>query len=453
MIRTAPAPSATSDAPDLYRAFWRWHFYAGLLILPVLVMMAVTGGLYLFKPEIERALYRPMMNVEPRAAMTDPDGWIATAADALGGRVARVELSDRPDQAVRLVVETPAGQRTAFVDPYDGRLTGSIAELGVMQTVKRLHSLDIAGRIPNILIEVVAGWALVMIATGVFLWWPRGRSGGVMTVRGRPGARLFWRDLHAVTGFSAAAIIMFLAVTGMPWSAVWGDQVRKMTTAAGWGAPTPPAAAAAWSHGGHKPAAAEAVPWALQDTHLHMDHPPMRVGLTLSTALAAARSEGLPRPLAVAIPGDPGKAWSVSRTADRAEDLRTLYLASDDGRVLADIGYAAYGPAAKAIQWGIATHQGQEYGPANRWLMLAGCVAVVLLAVSSVVMWWKRRPSGRLGAPPRPASRRAYAGLAAVILPLAILYPLVGVSLAVVLLADLAITRLARVFRPTIGAA
>ncbi|HEY0115551.1 MAG TPA: PepSY-associated TM helix domain-containing protein, partial [Allosphingosinicella sp.] len=37
---------------------WRWHFYAGLIVLPVLVWLAVTGGLYLYKPEIERAVYR-----------------------------------------------------------------------------------------------------------------------------------------------------------------------------------------------------------------------------------------------------------------------------------------------------------------------------------------------------------------------------------------------------------
>ncbi len=31
-----------------YRAMWRWHFYAGLIVLPVLALMAVTGALYLY---------------------------------------------------------------------------------------------------------------------------------------------------------------------------------------------------------------------------------------------------------------------------------------------------------------------------------------------------------------------------------------------------------------------
>ncbi|MBS0583085.1 MAG: PepSY domain-containing protein [Proteobacteria bacterium] len=51
MTRAADSGDAVR-ASSLYRAVWRWHFVAGLLVLPVLVLLAVTGGLYLFKPEL-----------------------------------------------------------------------------------------------------------------------------------------------------------------------------------------------------------------------------------------------------------------------------------------------------------------------------------------------------------------------------------------------------------------
>jgi len=51
----------------LYSAIWRWHFYAGLLMLPVLVMLAVTGGLYLFKDEITNRVYARLVEGEPGA--------------------------------------------------------------------------------------------------------------------------------------------------------------------------------------------------------------------------------------------------------------------------------------------------------------------------------------------------------------------------------------------------
>lgn len=428
-------------ASDLRRAFWRWHFYAGLLVMPLLLLMAATGAAYLFKPEIEAALYRPMMTVEVRPATSSPDAWIAAATQAAGGAVTRVEAPAAPDRAVRMVAETPRGQRTIFVDPHDAKVLGSVAGLGVMDTVKRVHSLVLLGAGPNMLIEIVAGWAIVMVVTGVVLWWPKGGSGGVVTVRGRPGQRLFWRDLHAVTGLFAAAVILFLGVTGMPWSAVWGDQVRKATNAAGWGAPLPPPAAGAWGHDKHQPGAAK--PWALEGMDLYTGHRGHGAALGLADAMSRAEAAGLVRPYAVAIP-EPGsdKAWSVSRVVDRAEDARTLYLAGDDGRILADIGWAQYGPAAKTIQWGVATHQGQEYGAWNRWLMLAGCVAIWLLGVSSLVMWWKRRPRGTLAAPAAASNPRARWIVAATVAPLAIIYPLTGASLLVVLGLDFAMRRI-----------
>ncbi|MBD3838367.1 PepSY domain-containing protein, partial [Brevundimonas sp.] len=56
------AGKATTQAPDdlsgAYRAVWRWHFYAGVFVMPVLMLLALTGGLYLFKDEIDGALYR-----------------------------------------------------------------------------------------------------------------------------------------------------------------------------------------------------------------------------------------------------------------------------------------------------------------------------------------------------------------------------------------------------------
>lgn len=37
--------AAVRSASDLYRAVWRWHFYAGLLVLPFMITLAITGAL------------------------------------------------------------------------------------------------------------------------------------------------------------------------------------------------------------------------------------------------------------------------------------------------------------------------------------------------------------------------------------------------------------------------
>jgi uncharacterized iron-regulated membrane protein len=451
-----PQSAACSPEPSsgaLYRAFWRWHFYAGLAILPVLMLMALTGGLYLFKPEIEGLLHQDLLRVAPGSAITTPQAWAAAARRATTGIVVQMTPPTTPTDPARLVIETPSGRRdTVFVDPHDAQVLGAIRDGGLMQTIKQLHSLEIAGPIANLLVELVAGWAIVMVATGVVLWWPRGQAGGVVTVRGPPKRRLFWRDLHAVVGLFAAAVIVFLAVTGMPWSGFWGQEVRKLTTDAGLGRPKPPASAAAWGHApGHKMADSSAVPWALQETEMHgdpMDHP----ALSLNDAVALVNATDLSRPYVLSIPQKPGKAWSAAYMPDQVEKTRTLYLDPADGAVLADIGYQRFGPAAKAIEWGIAVHQGQQYGLVNKLVMLAGCIAVWLLGVSAIVMWWKRRPKGRLAAPPAPTDKRVYLAVAAVVLPLGLFYPLVGGSLLIILTLDFVIRRIAKAVRPQVGA-
>jgi uncharacterized iron-regulated membrane protein len=41
-VRSASAPNA------FYRAAWRWHFYAGLFVVPFLMILAVTGMMMMF---------------------------------------------------------------------------------------------------------------------------------------------------------------------------------------------------------------------------------------------------------------------------------------------------------------------------------------------------------------------------------------------------------------------
>ena len=428
--QTGAAPAAPGLLSGAYRTVWRWHFYAGLLVLPFLMLLALTGGLYLFKGEIDGLAYRGLSQVEARPATVSSDRWVAAAEAGTGGKVASVLVPARPDLAARLTVNLPdGGKRTAFVDPHDARLIGVTPFGGVMETVKRLHSLILLGSWANAVIEIVAGWAIILVATGMFMWWPRKRAVGVTTIRSTDTARRpFWRDLHAVTGLYAGAIIVFLAVTGMPWSAVWGDQVMGYLKDNGLGRPRPPAASPAFEHAGHMNAPV-GVGWTMEG--MVMPTPDAVGPARLSTALATADAQGLVRPYTVSIPTDPALAWTAARVVQRVEDNRILYIDATTGAVRADVRYDQFGIGAKAYEWGIGVHQGTQYGWVNRTLMLAGCIAIWILGISALVMWWKRRPNGRLGAPLAPPGPRAKVAVLAIVLPLAILYPLTGLSLIV----------------------
>ena len=48
----------------LYSMVWRWHFYAGLLVSPVILLMAGTGALLIFQDRLERVLYPGLSEAE-----------------------------------------------------------------------------------------------------------------------------------------------------------------------------------------------------------------------------------------------------------------------------------------------------------------------------------------------------------------------------------------------------
>jgi uncharacterized iron-regulated membrane protein len=433
------------DRRAIYQVVWRWHFIAGLLVLPFLVMMAITGGAYLFRPELDHLAYRSLEDVPARAAARAPLAQVVARVEAnLDGRVMEVTPSVRPDRAVTLLVRGSRGRAlTAFADPYDGHLIGATSYGGIMQLVRKIHSLQKFGFWASCLIEIAAGWTIVLVGTGVFLWWPRSRGpGGVISLRGAPTARVFWRDLHAVTGAFAGAVILFLAMTGMPWSLVWGAQVQRWATAAHLYEPPPPAhVIPAWRMAmdmpgmTHAPPARNAevapdMPWAMERSATPRSsgasgaHP-----IGLDRAAAIFRTLGVNPAASLDPPDGPDGAYVASWRPDRVEDTRVVYLDQYTGKVLGDVGFKDWGPAAQAIEWGIAVHQGQEYGALDRYVMLLGCVAILLLAASAVTMWWTRRPGGSLGVPPLPVQPGAGRGLVLIVAAVGVLYPLVGLTL------------------------
>jgi len=102
--------------------------------------------------------------------------------------------------------------------------------------------------------------------------------------------------------------------------------------------------------------------------------------------------------------------------------------------VLNDKGFDGKPMLDRVIGVGIAAHEGQLFGIANQLLGLATALGLITICVSAVVMWWRRRPGGTLGVPAaRVDGFTIRAPLMALIVCLAILLPVLGASLLVLL--------------------
>ncbi|MEQ9508442.1 MAG: PepSY domain-containing protein, partial [Alloalcanivorax xenomutans] len=289
-----------------------------------------------------------------------------------------------------------------------------------------------------------ASWALVLVITGLYLWWPRGRRSRAFTFDRRTRGRKRWREIHRLVGVYTAVMIVFLIITGLPWASFWGDRVLSpVSNALGLGYPPQ------LRHHGGGEASAEPVktmvdtlgdaPWALQQAPLpHVHHHHGEHGGELDTSTAAINrvhdilaGQGLPYGYRLSIPSDAGDPYSAYTYPDRPQGQRTLHVDSGGHLLLVNVGFDDYGAIAKAVELGVALHMGNYFGRANQIVMLLTCVAIVALVITGVVMWWRRRPAGGLGAPDSPPIRKRY--WLAITLTLLALLPLAGLSLVLVL--------------------
>ncbi len=434
-----PAARAVRAAA-FHRTLWRWHFYAGLIVAPFLLVLSLTGAIYLFNDEIDDAVYPGLRHVASVERALPPSRLIAAARAAHPGAVSRIDLPAAPDRPA-IVTVTPAGSPTLLVsvDPGTARVLGARDPARALTGwAETMHGTLMLGTWGDRLVELAASWALVLVATGLLLWWPRGRwrVAGVLLPTRRRGRR-FWRDLHAPVGLWAAGLIAFLVLTGLPWAGVQGPLLHRAGAALGIGYPAsyrtenPPESVPMRTALGR-------VPWTLERAPMprsgHAGHAIASGGADadalaqVDRVAATAAARGIAVGARLYLPTGPRGVYTVLTYPDRPQGQRTLYLDRYTLRPIAEVAYRDYGWLGRAIELGVQLHMGNYFGRANQLVMLVPCVAIWLLAISSATMWWRRRPARGLGAPP-PLGPARTGWLVALLVVAGLAMPLFGASL------------------------
>ncbi|MFT3967950.1 MAG: PepSY domain-containing protein, partial [Sphingobium sp.] len=401
----------------LYRALWRWHFYAGLMVMPLILILSVTGAVYLFKPQVERWEERAYHGLS-RAGAVSPDVQAEAALAAFpGARFHSYRLPERPGDAamIHLALADGLSMRDVFVSPR-GRVLGSLdPERRIIAIDHDIHGQLLLGPRGSWIVELGASWAIVMILTGLYLWWPRGRGlAGVAWPRLYLGKRAFWRDIHAVTGFWVAGFALVLLVTGLPWADAWGSAFKWARTELGLvrGAQDwtigGRAAVEGGEHAGH---AGMDMGSAMHADHDHAAMLRMQASgaalPSLARIVAKAEREGLAFPVIVVPPGAPGQfgaagdamAWTVRSDAQNRPLRATIRYDMATGRERSRSTFGQKHVIDRVIGYGVAWHEGQLFGWVNQLVGLLTALMLMLLTVSGFVLWRRRKPPGVLGAP------------------------------------------------------
>jgi len=452
-----PSPSAASSRAG--RSAWplliRLHFYAGVLVAPFLIVAAVTGLAYALTPQIDSLLYGDKLHVSSGTGSVRPVDEQVRAARAAHpeGTLASVQTPARPKDTTRVVLNVPGlgeeNQRTVFVDPYTatvrGELTTWYGSTPATTWLDALHRNLHLGAFGRNYSEIAASWLWIIAGGGLLMWLGRARtyrSGKrrhivIPNLNAAKGVRRT-RNWHASTGVWLIVGLFFLSATGLTWSLHAG--ARFTTVLDGLNAHAPdldtalPDSGAGTAPAGHH--AAPAAPAADVDP------------ADIATVLATARTAGLSGPLEIAVPAEPGTAWSATQT-DNVWPVHKDAVAIDPAqqKVIAHNDFSDYPFLAKLTKLGIQAHMGILFGLINELLLVALALGLICVMFWGYRMWWQRRPTrtGRrapVGTPPARGTWRQIPTAAtlvgiAVTVALCWALPLFGWTLAAFLLTDL----------------
>jgi uncharacterized iron-regulated membrane protein len=460
--KQAAAPSAARRPWLDYVSVWRWHFYAGLFCMPFFCWLAITGSVYLFRPDIEAILDRPYESLTLDGARAAPSSEARAALAALPGSVFdHYEPPATPGGAAQVVLRRDGALVRVYVHPRTLQPMKTIRDDDrIMDVVSHLHGELLLGTRGSMLVELAGSWGVIMILSGLYLWLPRDRwrLAGLVYPRWGQRGRGLWRDLHAVAGLWISLVTLFLLLSGLPWSANWGNYLTwaRNHWAATRGAPD-------WTIGGEAPGPQRSATSASGDAAA--DGMAAMPGMSAAEMAAMAPQPGathgvasqgagqdlqpldrlvplaarlqLARPVWIAAPAAGARDWSIASHAQNRPERITYSVQPATAAISAVQGFSDQNIVDRVVNVSVAAHEGQLFGRINQAILLLNAIGVVLITVSGVVMWWRRRPARSLGAPPLPARfpgrPGAPASLIAVVLLLALLLPLFGASLLLVL--------------------
>lgn len=410
---------------QLNRWFWRWHIIAGLVTLPVMLLLSLTGIAYLFKEHYNDAIYDDYRFVEVPLALVDNlvssrasyrDQLIA-AKGVTSKPIMQVTLPKELNQTTVFRVQGEKGDHTRnliYVNPYTAEVTGQVNQRDtLMYKIRKLHGELLLSTPGTYVVELVASWFLMLIVTGLYVWWPAKRFSqsavaGFFTIRTQKGQHLFYRDLHAVGGFWLSLVMAVILAGGMPWTDVFGEQLKWVQSQTDTGYPK------RWNRSAGLSSVESGQP------------------LSLDEMVDIAHAQTLQGQITIKLPMQSDGVFTVSNRSFLLRDQQVTHFDQYTGVVLDHYTWADVGVLMNLRQVAMRFHQG-EYGLINWLFVLLVVIVFTLTTAAGLASYLIRKPKGRWGFPTVPIGFRAGYGVAGLMIVCGVMFPLFGASVVLIL--------------------
>lgn len=209
------------------RTWFVWHSWIGLTTGLLLFVVCWSGTVAVFSREIDLLL-------DPALRATGTGGEVAWQAiyDSVraarpGWTIGQINAPYAPGFAAEAWVEDPEGiTHRIYADPATGALTGAASYFNVQRFFRSLHMSLFIGELPvfgiplgYLIVGLLSFPLLASLVTSLVFYKRFWR--GFFKLQTHRGAKVFWSDLHKLTGLWGLWFVAMIGLTGVWYLVEW----------------------------------------------------------------------------------------------------------------------------------------------------------------------------------------------------------------------------------------
>jgi uncharacterized iron-regulated membrane protein len=356
----------------MYRGFLVFHRWLALVVSAFLIVIGLSGAVVVLEGPVGQAYATTVVRGDAPLSL---DTLAARAQIVTGpGTVMMMGLGESPDLAWSVLIANAgnprAGPRGVMLNPYTGAIVeerkGTPAAISILRAMHQLHTRLLSGGIGNTIVWLATVCALVLVVTGLILWWREKLW--------RVNATASWKrvnfDLHHALGVFAAIVLLLITSTGI-W--VHFNQIdgllRKLDRS-----PTPPQPVQPATEPGAKPVSLDSLARAARAA----------IPGAAIMLLQLPPAERAPAMVWMKYPEDHTPAGRSRVTLDKFR-----------GTVLLATSTRTAEPGQHLINIKRALHTGDIYGTTTQIIWALASLVLASQAVTGVLMWWNARAGRR----------------------------------------------------------
>ena len=216
------------------------HLWLGWITAVFLTIVCLTGTIFVFHNEIDKALYPEYYQVKPSGSPLSIDSLLTIVKDKSRGKITSFRISDAKEDAWTFNVtnkdNTPKGAKKKggkedknektkafYVNPYTGEITfsGSTPASSFFREVEDIHRFFFLSKpVGQVIAGIMSLSFVVIIFSGIIIWLPR------KIKQWKDGFKIkfkaHWKrinyDLHRALGIFVFPVLLLCALTGPNWS-------------------------------------------------------------------------------------------------------------------------------------------------------------------------------------------------------------------------------------------